>query len=81
MNLNALVSKNIRCIRILMSITQEELANEMNVNQSYISAIESGSKVISLNRIEEIAKILGVKPYILLKEDFEKEIKNKILNK
>ncbi len=64
-----------------MSITQEELANEMNVNQSYISAIESGSKVISLNRIEEIAKILGVKPYILLKEDFEKEIKNKILNK
>ena len=81
MNLNALVSKNIRCITILMSITQEELANEMNVNQSYISAIESGSKVISLNRIEEIAKILGVKPYILLKEDFEKEIKNKILNK
>lgn len=81
MNLNALVSKNIRCIRILMSITQEELANDMNVNQSYISAIESGSKVISLNRIEEIAKILGVKPYILLKEDFEKEIKNKILNK
>lgn len=79
MNLNKLVSKNIKYVRILNSITQEELANLMDVNQSYISAIEKGSKAISLNRIEKIAKILNISPYILLKEDFEKEIKEKLL--
>lgn len=79
MKLNKIVARNIRCIRILNSITQEDLANQMNINQSYISAIESGNKTISLNRIEEIAKILNVSPYILLKEDLEKELKNNLL--
>ncbi len=79
MKLNKIVAKNIRCIRILNSITQEDLANQMNINQSYISAIESGNKTISLNRIEEIAKILNVSPYILLKEDLEKELKNNLM--
>lgn len=79
MSLNKIVSKNIRYARILSSISQEELANKMNINQSYISAIESGNKPISLNRLEKIAKILGVKPYILLKEDLENDLKNKLL--
>lgn len=79
MKLNKIVAKNIRCIRILNSITQEDLANQMNINQSYISAIESGNKTISLNRIEEIAKILNVSPYILLKENLEKELKNNLM--
>lgn len=79
MSLNKLVAKNVRYIRILLSITQEELANEMNVNQSFISAMESNGKVISLNRLEKIAKIFGVKPYILLKENLTSEIINKIL--
>lgn len=79
MKLNKIVARNIRCIRILNSITQEDLANQMNINQSYISAIESGNKTISLNRIEEIAKILNVSPYILLKEDLEKELKNNLM--
>jgi len=79
MNLNTVVAINIRYIRILNSITQEELANAMNINQSHISAIENGNKIISLKRIEEIAKILKVEPYVLLKEDLQKNIKEVIL--
>lgn len=41
--------------------------------------MESNGKVISLNRLEKIAKIFGVKPYILLKENLTSEIINKIL--
>lgn len=73
-----MVARNIKYIRILNSATQEDLANEMNINQSYISAIENGSKAISLNRLEQIAKILNIQPYIFLKEDLEQELKNKI---
>ena len=78
MSLNKMVARNIKYIRILNSATQEDLANEMNINQSYISAIENGSKAISLNRLEQIAKILNIQPYIFLKEDLEQELKNKI---
>jgi len=78
MSLNKIVSRNIKYARMLSCITQEDLANQMNVNQSYVSAIENGSKPISINRLEKIAKILNVKPYIFLKENLEQELKDKL---
>ncbi len=76
MALNKIVANNIKYIRTVNSISQEELANAIGINQSYISAIERGEKPISLNRLEEIAKVLKVEPYILLKKDLKDKIKN-----
>ncbi len=78
MTLNEIVANNIKYIRIINSISQEELANTIGINQSYISAIERGEKPISLNRLEEIAKVLKVEPYILLKNNLKDIIKNKL---
>lgn len=76
MTLNKIVANNIKYIRTINSISQEELANAIGINQSYISAIERSEKPISLNRLEEIANILKVESYILLKKDLKDEIQN-----
>lgn len=43
-------------------MTQEELANILGVEQSYISRVELGKENLSLRTIEQIAPALGVKP-------------------
>ena len=79
MDINKLVAKNIKCIRELKSIKQEQISLTLDTYQSYISSIESGKTKISLNRLSDIAKILDVEPYILLKPDLKEEIDKKIL--
>ncbi len=52
----------------MKGLTQEELAEKVNVNPSYISQIERPTKVqaISLKLLYDIADALDVEPYILL---------------
>lgn len=54
--------------RKMKGLTQEELAEKVNVNPSYISQIERPTKVqaISLKLLYDIADALDVEPYILL---------------
>ena len=63
------------------SITQEDIAYRLDIGQSYYSLIESGTKPLSMEKLEKIAKIFKVEPYILLKSDLQEEIKNKTFGK
>lgn len=53
------MDNRIRIMREKMNITQTELASRLNVNKSYLCAIENGKKPVSVKRAQEIADKLG----------------------
>ena len=61
--------KNVKIERIKKDLTQEKLAETMNISQNYIANIERGKQNMSLGKILELAEKLEVKISKLL--DFE----------
>ncbi|GAA6213216.1 helix-turn-helix transcriptional regulator [Hyphomicrobiales bacterium 4NK60-0047b] len=51
---------NVRDLRKLANISQEELALRLNADQAYVSRIEAGQMNVTLETIDEIAKALNV---------------------
>lgn len=61
MSLNyCIIGNRLRQARVDMKITQEQLAEKMDVSVAYISRIERGSTAINLKRLSEICSILCV---------------------
>lgn len=63
--------QQLRRIRELTGISQEELAHRAGLDRTYVSSCERGRRNISLQAIIQIADALGVAPAELLK-GFEK---------
>lgn len=61
------IGKNIQNERKKLNLTQEKLAELMDVTWSYVSKIETGVSNISLGKIYEISQYLGVDVSALLK--------------
>ena len=59
--------KNVKIERIKQDLTQEKLAEIMNVSQNYIANIERGKANMSLGKILELANFLKVDIEVLLK--------------
>ncbi len=53
--------KNVKIERIKKDLTQEQLAEIMNVSQNYIANIERGKANMSLAKILELSKFMNVK--------------------
>ncbi|UKI54471.1 MAG: helix-turn-helix domain-containing protein [Treponema succinifaciens] len=75
-----ILGANIRCYRIKLKMTQEELAEKAGITSVGISKIETGKKPgLKKETIEKIpGKFLEVKPFQLFtetKEDFFKNTK------
>ena len=51
--------KNVKIERIKKDLTQEQLAEKMNVSQNYIACIETGKQNMSLGKILELSQHLG----------------------
>jgi transcriptional regulator with XRE-family HTH domain len=51
---------NVRDLRKLANISQEELALRLNADQAYVSRIEAGQMNVTLETIDEISKALNV---------------------
>lgn len=60
--------KNVKIARIRKDLTQEMLAEIMNVSQNYIASIEGGRANMSLVKLCELAKILNVNIQELIKD-------------
>ena len=62
---------NIAYYRKMRDLTQEQLAEKMDISQTHISKMEVASVGISLDKLFQLAEILKVPPYKLLefKED------------
>ncbi len=59
--------KNVKIERIKKDLTQEQLAERMDVSQNYIAGIECGRANMSLGKILELSDFLEVKISELLK--------------
>lgn len=55
-----LVGKNVRRLRLLKGLTQEQLAFEAEIDLTYVGGIERGRRNPSLMVLVRIAKALGV---------------------
>jgi len=53
-----LLGKRIQKVRKMAGLTQEELAEKVNVSRAYIGYIEQARNTPSLELLEKIAKIL-----------------------
>jgi len=67
-----LISKKIKKARNEKNLTQEELAEKLDVTVSYICQVERGKKKFNLKRIVEISKILE-KPIDYFIDGYEPE--------
>ena len=55
-----LVGKRIRQLRKTMRLSQEALANECELDRTYIASVENGKRNISIINLEKISKALNV---------------------
>lgn len=53
-----LFGKNVKIERVKKDLTQEKLAELMNVSQNYVSSIETGKENMSLAKILELSKYI-----------------------
>ncbi|AYM86856.1 helix-turn-helix domain-containing protein [Pseudoalteromonas agarivorans] len=58
-DVSTLIGKNIKISRVIKGWSQAELAHKLDVEQSYISRIESASVAASCERIYEIIHLLN----------------------
>ena len=59
-------ARNLRRIRHEKGFSQEALANEAEIDRTYISALERGVYSASLTMLEKLADVLSVEPAALI---------------
>jgi len=67
-DLQRLLGKRLREIRIERDLSQEKLADHLGFHRTYVGGIERGERNLSLQSVEELAALLGVAPLDLLTE-------------
>ena len=60
MDAGARVSRNVRRLRVLASLSQEAFAVDAGIDRTYVSRIERGLENPTIGALERIARALGV---------------------
>lgn len=71
----------IRALRLHYNLSQQHVADLLNICQKAYSKIETGGTVLTISRLEEIAKIYKIHLWELILIDFEVLIKKYNTNK
>jgi transcriptional regulator with XRE-family HTH domain len=61
-----LLGLNVRKYRKQRGMTQEQLGLETEMERSYVSDLERGTRNPSVRAVERLAKALGVQPHLLM---------------
>lgn len=83
----SVIGRRIKEARLEQHITQEELADKLNVSVAFMSRVERGYSPVNLKRLTQIAEFLNVTPGYLLtgsnttSKDYLKEDFRNILDK
>lgn len=77
------IGERIKSIREFHGVTQAKLAEQINVTPSFISRIENGSSMPSIDYIRSISKALNVPPQdilcdIFIYEDCDLSVSDKV---
>lgn len=62
----SIIGSRIRKARLEKNITQEELAEKIDVSVAFISRIERGTSHINLKRLSQLCNILDIKEGVIL---------------
>ena len=62
----SIIGERIRKARLENNITQEKLAEELDVSIAFVSRIECGTTHINLKRLSQICNILNIKEVVIL---------------
>ncbi|WP_235600927.1 MULTISPECIES: helix-turn-helix domain-containing protein [unclassified Sphingobium] len=60
------LGKNVRKYRKLRGLTQEQLALDAEMERSYVSDLERGTRNPSVKAVGRLAEALNVEPHLLL---------------
>lgn len=55
-----LIGERLKKARLAKGLTQENLAESLNISIAYLSRIETGTTKVNLKRLDEICKLLSV---------------------
>ncbi|TAE14721.1 MAG: XRE family transcriptional regulator [Bacteroidetes bacterium] len=72
MKLNEKLGEKIRCIREIQGLTQQNMADALGITNTAYAKKERGETNIKPERLQEIAKVLGVKVETI--EQFDKTV-------
>jgi transcriptional regulator with XRE-family HTH domain len=64
--LHRLLVRNMKRYRVLIGITQAELAERAGISVGYVGEVEMGRKFPSPEKLEAIARVLELRPFRLL---------------
>jgi transcriptional regulator with XRE-family HTH domain len=67
------LARNLRLLRVARGLSQEALADGSTIARSYVSALERGQFSASVDRLDQLAKELGVETHVLLMTDLPPE--------
>lgn len=81
MNLQTIFISNMKRFRKQKHITQEKLAEMCETDTCYIGQIETFRRFPSIHLIEKISNALEVEPWVLFKNDENKEYETERLEK
>lgn len=66
--LRQIVGSQIKRHRMLLRISQQDLANLSGLHRSYIGGVERGERNLGIDNLEKIAQALRIEPWKLLCE-------------
>lgn len=68
--LRQVFARNVRITRVNAGISQERMADEVQLDRTFIGSLERGERNISIDNIDRIAKVMGYPAHELLRPDF-----------
>jgi len=73
MSSRKILAHNLRLLRAARGLSQEALAGSAMLDRTYISALERQRYSVTVDRLDAIAKALGIETHILLMTDLPAE--------
>lgn len=69
LSLRQIFARNVRMVRVHAGMSQESMAAIAELDRAFVGTLERGTRNISIDNIELIAKAIGTEPSDLMKPD------------